>query len=230
MGTIKGGSNIVTDGLLLYLDAANPKSYLDPNTTWGDLTYYKNNGTLINGPTWSSENKGTIVFDGVDDYVVTDSIVGSTEFTICVWCKVNYDDSDDYGRIVEKGFNNEWSLTINKGLMNTKFNFQYYDNINIVISNTDVNPTKYQYVVCTIEDDGGLKTGSIYVDGVFDNSDTRDVTLIGNAEPITIGAQQNELGLSSLSGNIPLIQYYGRALTASEILQNYNETKTRFGL
>jgi hypothetical protein len=63
------GPNIVTDGLVLYLDAANQKSYPGTGTTWNDLSGNGNNGTLVNGPTFNSDNNGSIVFDGVDDYV-----------------------------------------------------------------------------------------------------------------------------------------------------------------
>lgn len=226
------GLNIVTNDLILYLDAANGKSYSGSGVNWIDLTKNLNNVTLMNGAYFIDENKGTIVFDGVDEYAVTNNVFGPTEFTICAWCKIDYNNSDTYGRIVEKGFNSEWSLTINKfpGFQgNDKFNFQYFDNANIVISNININPNKYQYVVCTIQDNGGgIKTGSIYVDGVFDNSGTRNATLFGQNAPITIGGQVNELSIASLKGNIPVVQFYGRILTPSEILQNYNAMKGRF--
>ena len=61
--------NIITDGLVLYLDAANTKSYPGSGTTWRDLSKSQLNGTLTNGPTFNSSNGGSIVFDGVDDYV-----------------------------------------------------------------------------------------------------------------------------------------------------------------
>ena len=60
--------NIITDGLVLYLDAANTKSYVSGSTTWTDLVGL-NNGTLINGPTFNSANGGSIVFNGVNNYV-----------------------------------------------------------------------------------------------------------------------------------------------------------------
>jgi len=57
-------TNIVRDGLLLHLDAANVKSYLGSRTTWNDLSDKGNNGTLVNGPVYSSNGKGSITFDG----------------------------------------------------------------------------------------------------------------------------------------------------------------------
>ena len=61
----------ITDGLVLCLDAANRKSYPGSGTTWTDLSGRGNTGTLTNGPTYSSANGGSIVFDGTDDIVNT---------------------------------------------------------------------------------------------------------------------------------------------------------------
>ena len=71
MSTVQGGQgNIVTNGLVLNLDAANPRSYPPAynGTTWFDLSGNSNNGTLTNGPTYNTGSGGSIVFDGVDDY------------------------------------------------------------------------------------------------------------------------------------------------------------------
>jgi hypothetical protein len=78
---------IVTDGLVLYLDAANTKSYVSGSTTWNDISRGGNNGTLVNGPTFNRGNGGSIEFDGVDDYVTTNSetknlIQGQTNITV----------------------------------------------------------------------------------------------------------------------------------------------------
>lgn len=71
-----GYRDTITNGLILNLDAANYKSYPGSNTTWTDLSGYRNNGTLTNGPTFSTLNGGGITFDGVDDYVI-----GTSDFT-----------------------------------------------------------------------------------------------------------------------------------------------------
>ena len=64
-------TNIVRDGLVLYLDAANIKSYPGTGTVWNDLSGNGNNGTLVNGVVYNSSNQGIMVFDGVDDWVST---------------------------------------------------------------------------------------------------------------------------------------------------------------
>jgi len=67
---ITRGPNIVTDGLVFAVDAANPSSYVSGSTIWKDQTVNQNDGTLTNGPTFDSGNGGSIVFDGVDDYEI----------------------------------------------------------------------------------------------------------------------------------------------------------------
>ena len=91
MSTAEGGGDIVRDGLVLLLDAANPKSYLSGSTTWTDLSRSGNNGSLINGPTFNTGSGGNIVFDGVDDYVsIPDMVLNNyTNFTVSNWVKFN---------------------------------------------------------------------------------------------------------------------------------------------
>jgi hypothetical protein len=78
--------SIVTSGLVLCLDAANPKSYPGSGTTWTDLSGNGNNGTLVNGPTYSSVNGGSIVFDGSNDYISTAYSIGTvSQQSISCW-------------------------------------------------------------------------------------------------------------------------------------------------
>ena len=82
------GPKIVENGLVLYLDAGNPKSYPGTGSTWYDRTQNGNNGTLVNGPTFNSGNGGNLVFDGVDDNVQTPlNILGCNNTTQIVWYK-----------------------------------------------------------------------------------------------------------------------------------------------
>ena len=81
------GPKIITNGLVLYLDAANRNSYPGSGTTCTDLSGNNNNFTLVNGPTFSSGNMGNIVFDGTDDYLLINSLVWNynADFTIQFW-------------------------------------------------------------------------------------------------------------------------------------------------
>lgn len=80
---------IVTEGLVFYVDAANPKSFVNGNTTWNDLSRSGNNGTLTNGPTFDSSNGGSISFDGLNDYVDTSTINFGQVYTLNFWVKLN---------------------------------------------------------------------------------------------------------------------------------------------
>ena len=85
-------STIVSSGLVLHLDAGNASSYPGSGTTWTDLSGSGNNGTLVNGPTYSSANGGSLSFDGVNDYVSvsnTSQLRPSTELSIGMWIKAN---------------------------------------------------------------------------------------------------------------------------------------------
>jgi hypothetical protein len=82
-------SSIITDGLLLNLDAGNSTSYPSTGTTWTDLSSNGRNGTLTNGPTFNSADGGAIVFDGIDDYVNPNNVgtvYTTNNFTVQYWC------------------------------------------------------------------------------------------------------------------------------------------------
>ena len=85
------GPKIVRDGLVLALDAADRNSYISGSTTWTDLSGNGNTGTLTNGPTYSSANGGSLVFDGSNDYVDIPYLLlsGSQDFTVNIWIKAN---------------------------------------------------------------------------------------------------------------------------------------------
>ena len=78
---------IVTDGLIFYIDAGNPKSYVSGSTTWYNLIDTVTTATLINSPSFDSSNAGSIVFDGVNDYIAetTIGINSGQNFTVNIW-------------------------------------------------------------------------------------------------------------------------------------------------
>ena len=96
------GAKIVTNGLVLYLDAANPKSYPGSGNNWYDLTPNNNSGVLTNGPLYNSDMNGVIVFDGVNDKVQTTYAPQFGDFTVCIWFKDT--GSSSWGRLVDKSY------------------------------------------------------------------------------------------------------------------------------
>jgi hypothetical protein len=234
--------NIVTDGLVLNLDAGNAASYPGSGTSWTDLSGNGNNGTLTNGPTYDSGNGGSIEFDGVDDFILgTDNVnlnFGTGNYTLCCWFKTNTSirrtilarfDYDGTG-IIEKGY---YIDILSTGKIRAAF-ASSGSNLRIADSNTTVNTNTYFFVTVTRTDAGTI---NVYVNGIFEASNTITVGTPDFAEaqtaPFSIGRPadyQSPAFTNYFLGNIPAVQIYNRALSASEIEKNFNALKSRYGL
>lgn len=231
---MKFGPNIITDGLVFAVDAANPSSYPGSGTTWKDQTINQNNGTLTNGPTFDSANGGSIVFDGTNDYVdfgtniFTNYLSGATQFTCMFWCK------KDAGN--KQALMGSWQHTTRDG-----FFLQWYLNGTLYfgVSNGGSNNAT---VTVNWEDRwfclAGVFNGSltnnnrnkIYVDGNLTSytPGTHITSFTTDVSELQIGSLQNYSTYTD--GNMGPVQIYNRALSASEVLRNYNGLKGRFGL
>jgi hypothetical protein len=214
---------IVTDGLVLCLDAANNRSYPGSGTTWTDLSQGGNNGALTNGPTFDSNNGGSIVFDGVDDYVScgNPSIFQINQGTISAWVKTSSPGSDYRGIITKQG---NYGLFVRDGIL-ASYNWGTNQHITTGINIAD-NTWKYVAMTFTTNTGSPSNNAIIYLNGT--SVLTTTIQLSGNTVELQIGG-----GGSSpqrISGNIAGASLYNRALSATEVFQNYNATKTRFGL
>jgi hypothetical protein len=218
MGFYRGPS-IIKDGLVLYLDAANTKSYPTTGTTWSDLSGNGNNGTLINGPTFSSENGGSIVFDGGNDIVTTTIFSGRNPST----------DPFTVEAILKSDTLSGTRMWIDASANGT--NQRFYSSLDDGGGNplgiqasawNDSTPTSTAYIHQTIVMDGN--TARSYRNGVA--TYTKAYTSYTLPGPINIGGRAGFPWLGKISN----IRIYNRELTASEILQNYNATKSRYGL
>ena len=220
-----GGPNIIEDGLVFAVDAANKKSYPGSGTTWTDLAG-SNNGTLTNGPTFDSGNGGSIVFDGTDD-VVESSInpsvfsTGYDAFTVNYW--VNYTDYADYNSTsFDLRFGNtvQWNDYIHSG--NRLYS---YPGGAVQISNTSFSLGVW-YNICFAVTQGSGNTYKTYINGQLDKSGGWNKSL-GTPSKYRIGGNNAS---RRFNGKIPFIGYYNRTLSSTEITQNYNALKSRFGL
>jgi hypothetical protein len=224
MSTLSGGPNIVVDGLVLYLDAANRYSYVSGSTTWRDLSRSNNNGTLINGPTFNSNNGGSIVFDGVDDSVIITSnttlSAGTGDFTYNAWIyPITYDTYDPlFVAAATNGIwigNNEGNFVLRAYAVADRLSFGTLPSLNIW---TNITITRIS------------TTASLYYNGILK---TTAITSQNFAQATTCIGSDGPPGLvfSWFNGRIANTLFYkGKGLTAQEVLQNYNATKTRFGL
>lgn len=224
---------IVQDGLVLNLDAGVDASYGGSGTTWTDLKG-GNNGTLINGPTFDSANGGSIVFDGTNDYIASSnaasSIRGGSEFTIGFWVKKTASNKDAaigaWYHSSRSGFFIEWYSDNYIYMGNSSGG---YNNNTAFFSWT--NNWHYFSGVYDGSASTNAEKGKIYANGnlLSLNSTGLNTTSVSTyAVDFTIGKLTNY----SLYTNakISIVQLYNRALSADEVLQNYNATRHRFGV
>ena len=230
---------MIQDGLVLALDAADRNSYPGSGTTWRDMSGNGNNGTLTNGPTFNSANGGSIVFDGADDVVNTSLNLGTNPIpshTISVWFKTN---SASGKKIIgiENVQNGQAASLYDRHLYvgtNSKLYYVVYDTkSNFITSSANVadNIWRNATAICT-----GANSISLYIDGILNGSTTGNSYSFYDISYIRIGGyalaaptHPNSLP-GYFTGNISVVQIYNRALSASEILQNYNAQKSRFNL
>ncbi len=226
----ESGPNLITNGLVLCLDAANPLSYKSGATIWNDLTYNTSGGTLTNGPTFSSTNGGSIVFDGIDDFVNLgnpDLYKFTTNFSITVW--VFYSQiKTNWPAIIAKG---DQAYRISANEDGTKFHFGINNSTTTSIffdSTINFELNKWYYVTLTFTN---IKlTG--YVNGIESGnlSFASPTSCYNNPYNVRIGSNEQGSGGRVWPGRISGVQFYNRVLSAQEVLQNYNSTKSRFGL
>jgi hypothetical protein len=230
---------IVTDGLVLNLDAGFVGSYPTINTTWYDISGNANNGTLTNGPTFNSANSGSLVFDGVDDKITGTSFVADiTNKTLQGWVKLSSISQQGGGLINLQGVSGQPSPYT--GVDGEPFDSIVYNETNQGwgFGSTNFNRTAWSGVKETSTNDW------VFICATYANNNYnlyRNGSLILNTTSflaynynftcrVQIGERHTGGGSGFLSANIAAGALYNRALTAAEVLQNYNAQKGRFGL
>lgn len=240
--TSVGSPNVITDSLVLHLDASKSTSYSGSGTNWYDLSGNGNNGTLLNGVSYSRDYKGVMSFDGVNDYVfVNDDPTldfGYNNFTVEYWVRKNattigtsWDNSWGVNKwnTGSNAATTEWALGVGGANVDT-YGLNISDGTKIYTSETNTMPL-YEWVqIVGIREGAYLKT---YLNGVLTSStipndftETTVVNNIGNGLYIANSALNAYHACCSSS----VLRIYTKALTDSEVLQNYNATKSRFGL
>jgi hypothetical protein len=213
---------IVTSSLVMLLDAANTKSYPGSGTTWTDLGGTSvGTGTLTNGPTYSSTNGGSLLFDGVNDFVtVPDNAVLrftlAQSFTLSLWAKPAVLPSKWVGLVTKSRDTTNWyGIWINP------------DN-NIVFGGGGDNfigpaaTTNWQNIVIT----KNATTRYIYINGALSITRTATQTTDGSAA-MYIGKGTSD---ECFNGNISNVSIYSKELSATEVAENFNALRGRYGI
>ena len=231
MALVHGIKPIVTSGLVLCLDAANRKSYPTTGTTWTDLSGNGNHGTFTNmdGTNFNSANGGSLTFDGTDEYVSTSvNFGGSSQFTVSMFVNNTSRGISD-GQILSIGNekllfytsqgsgSSPWVISV---FSSTIFNNQPRYSTTVMELNTWYNLVGV-YSGTTFEI--FLNGQSIYY------TSTNIILYTLTTESIQI-ARRIGSATTRFPSRIATTSIYNRALTATEIAQNYNALKSRYGL
>jgi len=237
-------TGITKDGLIFWVDAVDDKSYVGTGTTCTDLYDNSLSGSLINGTTFNTE--GYFDFDGSNDYIHTNFNidVGTGNFSVCFWFKADaWSDSSnddlDYMAVLSNGtYDGRWAGytfarvgawwgTNVAGHTRGGINFLCYDEDNGAAATNDALSADTWYHVCGTKTSDTLR---IYLNGVVQDT-TFDADLTVNQTPnLFIGRMADTTYPRYFNGQIPLVQVYNKALSATEVLDNFETERTRFGV
>jgi hypothetical protein len=221
--------SIVTDGLVMNLDAGFVGSYPTTASTWYDLSGNVNTGSLINGVGYSSANSGSLVFDGTDDYVFNPSqtttlnLTTSNGATMMCWLNINV--LTRWTGVLNfwpgVGANNVdfgWDITNGNEIRLWKSNVAY-------AGGASISPYNNQWILYT------LISTSTGMNFYTNNNIIYSVSASGNINSVVSGSLYiGDHWDNPVSGKLSTVQIYNRSLTSTEVTQNYNAQKGRFGL
>ena len=214
-------SKIVKDGLVFWVDAMNDNSYPETGIRLVDLSGNNNNVTLVNGPTFDTVNGGSIVFDGTNDLATASNATSINSFTtgmtINVWTKINAGFVNFDGIITKTNGTgtNGWAFFYNNN------NVRFYVNSTATAATSSFTTADTTPVNWTCIYNGANVI--LYKNGILNNVGASLTASVSNSG----GTMQFA---PNLPANLYTVQIYNKALSANEVSQNYNATRTRFGL
>jgi len=222
MGT-KYNPRIVTNNLTSYLDAGNPRSYSGSGITVNGLIGGIG-GTLVNGIGFSSSNSGTFVLDGTNDYINEDttSFDLTGDLSAEVWFNLSAT-ANDWVRVIGKGDASNRTFGFWYNTPAAAFLYQRFAASGNVSGNYSISIQTNTWYHVIVTSSGS--THKIYLNGL-------DIQTQTGAGPFLSSSSTLKVGYGEIhtyhNGRIGLYRIYNRALTAQEVLQNYNATKMRY--
>ena len=232
-----GGPDIVEDNLVLYLDAANTKSYSGNGVTWTDVIG-GNDITLTGGPSFdSTDGGGSIVFDGSDDQGTNDSFsidnIDDNGGSLEVWCKIT--DTSGYRHIA--GWRSTHSFFIlllnNSGNVEARTQWgsggsDYWADVGEVSgywSDASYWANNWNCAVLTL--DRSDNKSRFYLNGSLVDTSSKTIDPIGSNNTFEL-MKPDTFSQAVTGGKLSQVRVYNKPLTASEVLQNYNANKRRY--
>jgi|688.fasta_scaffold03204_16 hypothetical protein len=216
------------NGLVTVLDGIDPMSITASSTTWNDLSFYNNNGTLLGGAYYTSSGLGAVFFDGSDDRVYinnSDSINFSSSQQYTVMAMIYpYGGGTTWHGIFSKGNNQQYALTINSAGAYLHYETNQSGYTALDSTPGDIVYNTWQHVA--IRYDGSTKT--IWRNGVIVATQVAPgLTSTSNTEELRLGEGNNG---ESYRGLISAFHNYNRALSSLEINETFNALRTRYGI
>lgn len=243
------GPRIITNGLVMCVDAGDRNSYSGSGTSWTDLSGNSINGALTNGPTFNTNNGGSIVFDGVNDLAsLTNAtklqFTNSQPYSISAWLywtETTNVVSTVFSYSTSTSPNAGYYLSLDRGALRSRsFLFDYFDgtyyksiqgNIGVVPLNTWINVCG----TCPYNNLTATNAAKFYINGVLSSYTDRS-TLISAPLSINYTSLTSVIGnrgataFQPFKGNIANVSIYNTVLSDSDILKNFKATRTRFGV
>lgn len=218
------GQSVLTTGLQLYLDAGNASSYPGTGTTWTDLSGNSRNGTLTGGPTYSTANGGTIVFDGTDDFVQCSGSLTVTAATFVAWIKRNGNQGQYDGIIFSRGSN---TTGMNLQVSN-QIGYTWNDAGNTY--NWQSGLTVPDSTWCMIAVSVTSTAATAYLCQTSGITKSTNTVSHGSSLIDDIKIARDEYSTRYFNGDISITQLYNISLSESQISQNFEADRIRFGV
>ena len=230
---------IVRDGLLLYLDAGNTKSYPGSGTTWYDLSPIKNNGIFTNGPIYSSLGGGSIEFDGSNDFIdLNKTYIGTGEietgqangnYTLEAWINVRSSQgtTTDADSII--GNTSTYGVGMQVGISGSSPRINYGGRSTNNFYSSTFSYNTWVHVCLSRVGGSSVRT---YLNGEFDVSTSASSLEVASGQSYTEMRIGNSSGRVTgyYDGYIALVKIYNIGLTDSQVAQNFTATRGRFGI
>ena len=220
----EAGAGIVTSNLQLYLDAGNASSYSGSGTTWTDLSVNGRNGTLTNGPSYSSADGGSIVFDGSNDLVQCSGSLTVTAATFVAWIKRNGNQAQYDGILFSRGTNT------------TGMNFQAANQLGYHWNNA-INTYGWQSGLtipdltwCMVAVSVTNTSATAYLCQASGTTTATNTVSHGSSVLNDIKLAVDDAAARYFNGNIAIAQLYNTALSADQISTNFQADRARFGV